>query len=74
MNTFLQSIDLIHHKFSSSFCPYSTHHWLLSSEEEAVEDIFALQHEEGNLSSAKPAATLFLCSYAAEYSVKCADR
>lgn len=66
MNTFLQSIDLIYHKFATSFCPYSTCQWLLSSEEEAAEDIFALQHEEWNLSSAKRAATLFLCSYAAE--------
>lgn len=53
-NQFLQSIDLVHHKFGRSFCLYSIYKWLLSSGEEATEDIFTIEHGEGNLSLAKP--------------------
>lgn len=64
IHTFLQTIALVHHKFGSFFCLYSIRKWLLSSGEEATEDVFAIGHREGNLSLAKPAATFF---YALSY-------
>lgn len=57
--TFLQSVDLIHQKFGSSFCPYSICKWLLSSGEEATEDIFAIEHKERTLALQKLASTFF---------------